>query len=100
MVIAFCYLWNLSITTLCWSHRYHPQKRYDGYYKPTHGYNHHVHPKPHPIFDHQKFRPVEKPPITKPEGPISDGGVFRDDVDKLMRKPFYVHKPVTVSTCP
>ena len=77
-------------------HRYHLQIGNDGSYKPITGYNHHVHPKPHPTFDKvpETFQKSEKD-IPK----ISKNGLFKSDLDVFERKPFYVHSP-TVCTLP
>ena len=79
--------------------RYHLEIGEDGSYKPSSGYNHHVHPRPHPTFDtvedSSEF-PKIKPIHSKP----SKMGLFKDDIiiDKFRRKPFYVSSP-TVSHC-
>ena len=79
--------------------RYHLEIGEDGSYKPSSGYNHHVHPRPHPTFDtveessvFQKLKSIHPKP--------SKMGLFKDDIiiDKFRRKPFYVSSP-TVSHC-
>ena len=66
----------------------------DGSYKPISGYNHHVHPKPHPAFDEmpESFQKAV-PEISKDY----QHGLFRTEIDEFERKPFFVHTP-TVSS--
>ena len=59
------------------------------------GYNHHVHPKPHPTFDKMP-ETVKSPELIGSLKP-SKMGLFKQDIDEFERKPFYVHSP-TVNT--
>ena len=62
----------------------------DGSYKPIAGYNHHVHPTPHPTFDTMPETLREpKSGFSQP----SKMGLFKEDVDTFERKPFYVNSP-------
>ena len=73
---------------------YHLEIANDGSYRPLTGYNHHVHPKPHPSFD--KMPETIDEPEMLPVKP-SKMGLFKEDVDPFQRKPFYASSPVTVS---
>ena len=72
---------------------FHVQIANDGSYKPLSGYNHHVHPKPHPTFD--KMPETMEAPIMQLSKP-SKMGLFKEDIDPFERKPFYANSP-TVS---
>ena len=72
---------------------YHLEIANDGSYRPLTGYNHHVHPKPHPSFDKMP-ETIDKPEMLP--GKPSKIGLFKEDVDTFQRKPFYASSPVTV----
>ena len=72
---------------------FHLQIANDGSYKPLAGYNHRVHPKPHPTFDKMpETIDAPKMQLSKP----SKMGLFKEDIDSFERKPFYTNSP-TVS---
>ena len=72
---------------------YHLEIANDGSYRPLTGYNHHVHPKPHPSFDKMP-ETIDTPEM--PPGKPSKMGLFKEDIDPFQRKPFYASSPVTV----
>ena len=69
---------------------YHVEIANDGSYKPLTGYNHHVHPKPHPTFDKMP-KTIEEPQM-QPVKP-SKMGLFKEDIDSFQRKPFFANSP-------
>ena len=70
--------------------RFHLEIGSDGSYKPITGYNHHIHPKPHPTFD--KMPDIVREPKSGFAKP-SKMGLFKEDIDMIERKPFYVNSP-------
>ena len=106
LVIIFTYNIDCenSVIEICYSKavfdlRYHLEIGEDGSYKPSSGYNHHVHPRPHPTFDTVE-ESFEFPKLKSIHSKPSKMGLFKDDIiiDKFRRKPFYVSSP-TVSHC-